>query len=102
MDFEKIAQLRKYLSVKHSLPGRLRVSFSKKILTDKIALSLIDSGLDFPKAVTNTKLNMFSRSLLIEYDVKRVSQCLLEGLVNAKTDEEAGQYVAKLHHQLYN
>lgn len=102
MNFEKIAQLRQYLSVKHSLPGRLRVKFSKSILTDKIALELIESGLDFPKAVTRTKLNMFSRTLLIEYDTKKVSQNLLEGLINALSDQDAGQYVARLHGELYD
>lgn len=102
MEFDKIAQLRKYLSVKHSLPGRLRVKFSKKILTDKTALSLVDSGLDIPGAVEKTKVNIFSGSLLIEYDAKKVSQGLLEGLINASSDEEAGQYVAKLHQELYN
>ncbi|MGL1931030.1 MAG: hypothetical protein OCC45_04625 [Desulfotalea sp.] len=102
MNFEKIAQLRKYLSVKHSLPGRLRVKFAKKILTDATVLSVIDSGFDLPKAVKKTKINLFSGSLLIEYDAKKVSQSLLEGLINANTDEEAEHFVSKLHQELYN
>jgi hypothetical protein len=101
MDFETIASLRRYLSIKHSLPGRLRIKFSEKLLWDQDALALARSPLDVPKAVTDTRLNIFSRTLLIEYDHSLVSPDLLEELITCEDDTQAAAIVEQLHVALY-
>jgi len=101
MDFATIASLRKYLSVKHSLPGRIRIKFEAGIMKDPEALALAQSPPKMPEAVTDTQLNIFSRTLLIEYDAGRIPPTLLEELVTTASDERAADIVEELHSILY-
>lgn len=71
MDFITVARLRKYLSVKHHISGRIRIAFDKSIITDPEALALVKSAPKKPDAVKKTSLNIFSKSIVIEYDEKR-------------------------------
>ena len=102
MDFAAIAKLRKYLSVKHHIPGRIRIAFDKSIITDPEALELVKSKPEMPDAVKKTTLNIFSKSVMIEYDADRVSPNLLEDLINAPTDEAAEEVLKKLYAVLYD
>ncbi|BCS88110.1 HMA2 domain-containing protein [Pseudodesulfovibrio sediminis] len=101
MDFATIASLRKYLSIKHSLPGRIRIKFALAIMEKPEALALAQSPPEMPDAVTETKLNILSRTLLIEYDAERVSPSLLEELVTTDNDDRAAEIVKELHGILY-
>ncbi len=101
MDFATIASLRKYLSIKHSLPGRIRIKFSLGIMNDPEALQLAQTPPEMPDAVTNTELNVFSRTLLIEYDADRVPPALLEELISTDCDDRAAEVVTELHGLLY-
>ncbi|OBQ56866.1 HMA2 domain-containing protein [Halodesulfovibrio spirochaetisodalis] len=101
MDFTTVAKLRKYLSVKHHIPGRIRITFDKSIMTDPEALALVKSAPAMPDAVTKTSLNIFSKSIVIEYDAKRVPPELLEELINAPSDDAASAVVEKLYSILY-
>ena len=101
MDFATVVKLRKYLSVKHHIPGRIRISFDKSIITDPEALALVKSAPDMPEAVKKTSVNIFSKSVVIEYDAKKVPPELLEELVNAPTDEEAESALKRLYDVLY-
>lgn len=101
MNFSTIATLRKYLTVKHSLPGRIRIKFALAIMSDPEALKLAQSPPDMPAAVTDTKINIFSRTLLIEYDADQVSPALLEELVTTDNDDRAAEIVEELHSTLF-
>lgn len=101
MDFATIATLRKYLTVKHSLPGRIRIKFSLGIMSDPEAMALVQSPPALPEAVTNTDLNVFSRTLLIEYDADRIEPALLEELITTGDDTRATAIVEELHSTLY-
>ncbi|WP_018123748.1 HMA2 domain-containing protein [Desulfovibrio oxyclinae] len=101
MDFSTIAKLRKYLSIKHSLPGRIRIKFSLGIMKDKEALALAQSPPEMPDAVTETNLNLFSRTLLIEYDAEQVPPHLLEELITTDDDDRAAAIVKELHEILF-
>lgn len=101
MDFSTIAALRKYLSVKHSLPGRIRIKFSLKIMKDPEALELAQSPPEMPDAVTKTDLNIFSRTLLIEYDAEQVPPHLLEELISTDDEDRATEIVEELHRILF-
>lgn len=101
MDFQTIAELRKYLSIKHSIPGRIRIKFDKAIIADPKALALAKTPPQMPEAVTGTDLNIFSGTLLIEYDHSQVAPSLLEELITAESDERAAEVVEELHSTLY-
>lgn len=101
MDFETIASLRKYLTVKHSLPGRIRIKFSLGIMKDPEALKLAQSPPDMPDAVTKVDLNIFSRTLLLEYDPERIDPALLEELINTDDDSRASEIVEMVHQTLF-
>lgn len=101
MDFETIATLRKYLSIKHNLPGRIRIKFSLDIMKDPEALKLAQSPPDMPDAVKETKVNIFSRTLLLEYDADLVPPSLLEELITTEDDDRAAEIVRELHEILF-
>lgn len=101
MDFATIARLREYLSVKHSLPGHIRIKFSLGIMADPEALKLAQSPPEMPDAVTNVDLNIFSRTLLLEYDANRVAPALLEELITTGDDDRAAEIVEELHETLF-
>ncbi len=101
MDFVTVAKLRKYLSVKHHIPGRIRIVFDKSIMHDLEALELVKSAPDMPAAVKKTSVNIFSKSVVIEYDADIIPPTLLEELVNASSDVEAEEVTRKLYALLY-
>jgi len=102
MDFTTIATLRKYLSIKHSLPGRIRIKFSAGIMKDPEALKLAQSPPDMPDAVKEAKVNIFSRTLLLEYDADLVSPDLLEELITTEDDLRAAEIVESLHEKIFS
>ncbi|QJB56958.1 HMA2 domain-containing protein [Pseudodesulfovibrio sp. zrk46] len=101
MDFATIASLRKYLSIKHSLPGRIRIKFAMSIMNDPEAMKLAQSPPEMPPAVTDTQLNLFSRTLLLEYDAEQIPPELLEELITTDDDARASEVVEELHGLLY-
>lgn len=101
MDFLTIAKLRKYLSIKHHIPGRIRIKFDKSIIDDPKALSLAKEAPEMPDVVKKTSLNIFSKSIVIEYDAKRVPPDSLERVINAPSDEAAKAAVKQLYAVLY-
>ena len=101
MDFATIATLRQYLSIKHSLPGRIRIKFAMGIMSDPEALKLAQSPPDMPDAVKEAKVNIFSRTLLLEYDAERIPSALLEELIETEDDERASEIVEELHEILF-
>ncbi len=66
-----LMELRHHLTVKHHVPGRIRLQFAMKLLADPRAQKLKDEAGDTPPSfIKNTQLNLFKRSVIIEYDPK--------------------------------
>jgi hypothetical protein len=89
MDFKTLMDLREYLTVQHHVPGRIRLKFGLKLLADPRANSLKEEvgGEPLPPCIRKTKLNMFTRNVIIEYDPEViVPEKLHEALT---TDDEA-------------
>ena len=89
MDFNTLMDLRGYLTIQHHVPGRIRLKFGIKLLADPRARSLKEEvgGETLPPSIRNTKLNMFTRNVIIEYDPEIiVPETLHEALT---TDDEA-------------
>ena len=79
---DKILKLRKSVSIKHHIPGRLRLKYKFSIITqigffnaDKID-ELIH---DFP-AIKKHNINKTTQSLLIEYDSSVIPPHLIDAL----------------------
>lgn len=70
MNFKILMDLRQHLSIKHHVPGRIRIKFDLKLLADPRAQALKEETAtkDQPSCIKDTKLNMFTRNVIIEYD----------------------------------
>lgn len=101
MNFSILAALRKYLSVKQSQPGHIRIKFSMGIMKDAEALKLAQSPPEMPAAVTDVQLNLFSRTLSIEYDEAIILPALLEELITTESDTRASEILKDLHEVVY-
>lgn len=89
MDFHTLMDLRQYLTIKHHVPGRIRIKFGLKLLADPRAQALKEEteSKTSPPCIKNTKLNMFTRNVVIDYDPDIVEpEKLHEALI---TDDEA-------------
>ncbi|MBG0774902.1 MAG: hypothetical protein H0S85_00515 [Desulfovibrionaceae bacterium] len=97
MDFHVLAGLRRYLSVKHHLPGRIRIKFDAAITRDPEALRLAQSNGELPPAVLGVRRNMLARSVVIEYDSEIIDPELLEELATTQDDARAAELAARLY-----
>lgn len=89
MDFKVLMDLREHLTIKHHVPGRIRIKFGLKLLADPRAKALKQETEEKtpPPCIKETKLNMFTRNVIIEYDPEIVDpEKLHEALT---TDDEA-------------
>ncbi len=70
MDFRIVMDLRKYLTIKHHVPGRIRLKFGMKLLADPRARELKEETSDKtpPPCIKDTKLNLLARTVIIDYD----------------------------------
>lgn len=95
------------MEVAHHVPGRMRVRFSPAILTAPGAASLAawaqgqkrNNG-GYPKGLVNLRLNLGSRSLVIEYDRSIVDPQVLEELFSTQDKERMSLLVSELAESL--
>ena len=95
MDFNLLMSLRQYLTIKHHVPGRIRIKFGLKMLADPRVQTLKTEMVDkkTPSCIKEIKLNMFTRSLIIEYDPGIVEPEKLQEALTTK-DEARFQELA--------
>lgn len=98
MDFMALANLRRYLEIKHHIPGRMRIKFDQAIRKDSQAMALANQQTGPLPGVTKVRTNLLARSVVIEYDPQRISPDLLEELATTKD----GTRAADIAEQLYN
>ena len=107
MDSHTLYQLRQYLEVAHHVPGRLRLKFSPAIVTAPGAKSLTawaqgqrnDNG-GYPPGLRNMRLNLGSRSLIIEYDRETIAPEMLAELFQTQDAGRMGILVTQLAESL--
>lgn len=87
MDFDDLMSLRRYVSIAHHVPGRLRLKFNPAVRSDPRFDALRNAEAPFP-GVQATRINTMARSMVIEYDA-RIPQKEIAGLFNG--DEEAAR-----------
>ena len=96
MDFTTLAQLRDKLTVKHHIPGRLRLKFAASLLADPRALAVAANPPPLPEGVRSVDINLIARTMLLEYDPARIDPDRLQALVEAASDDRAAEIAREL------
>lgn len=91
MDFKTLMELRHHLSIRHHVPGRIRIQFGLKLLADPRARALKEEAADRPQPpfIKQTKVNLFTRNVVVEYDPAVVPP---ETLHEALTTEDEARF----------
>ena len=97
MDFKKIVELDKYITIAHHIPGRIRIKFSLAAAGHPEVKNLMKEKPKMPQGVLSTKLNLLARSVLIEYDPNIIHPEWLATLVEGKNREEKIALLEKFH-----
>ncbi len=90
-------ELRNYLTIKHHIPGRIRIQFSPGLLGDRRAGKLREkAGEELPSCIRSSKLNMFTRNVIIEYDAETIVPEKLHEALITKDPERFEKLAAEL------
>ncbi|TVM16938.1 hypothetical protein DPQ33_11080 [Oceanidesulfovibrio indonesiensis] len=84
MDLDDLMSLRRYVSIAHHVPGRLRLKFDPAVRHDPRFDALRDAEAPFP-GVLATRINTMARSMVIEYD-SRIPRQDIAALFNGAED----------------
>jgi len=90
--------LRKYLTIKHHVPGRIRIKFGLGLLADSNAHALKEKNQDRdrPDCIHSVKVNMFTRNITIEYDPDVVGPKLLQEILTTEDEVRFNELAAEL------
>ncbi|SDB61609.1 hypothetical protein SAMN05660653_03215 [Desulfonatronum thiosulfatophilum] len=100
MNIRDLAALRHYLTVKHHIPGRIRVIFDPALAFRPEVRELMQTRPEMPEGVTNVRVNALAMSVIIEYDAKRINPRLLDDLIAADSDAQAADILQELNDSL--
>lgn len=103
MDTHILLELRNYLSLAHHVPGRMRIKFSPAIVTSPVIQRAAawwqeqsrNNGTN-PKGLVNYRLNIGSRSLVIEYDRKIIDHKVLDEIFSTQDQQRMGVLINQL------
>ena len=93
MHLSDLAGLRRYLTIKHHIPGRIRLLFHPALIARPEVRELTKAHSELPPGILSVRVNALALSVVIEYDPGRIAPALLNDLISA--DEE--RVVAVLH-----
>lgn len=96
MNFETLAALRHHLTVKHHIPGRIRLVFNPTILAAPGVQAALESQTDLPPGVSGVRINALARSVVLEYDPERILPDLLDELAVTRDNQRAVRIVEEL------
>lgn len=90
MSSDSLMSLRRYVTIAHHIPGRIRLRFNNKLIASlgKAKLSALDDYCGPGHSLHSYSLNAATGSLLLEYDAKRLSPKLIAQLFG-DDDEQA-------------
>ena len=95
MHLNDIARLRRYLTVRHHIPGRIRILFHPALLGMPEVQELVNSHSELPPGVHCVRVNALALSVVIEYDAQRIAPVLFEELITGD-DERVMEILAGL------
>lgn len=96
MHLSDLATLRRYLTIKHHIPGRIRLFFNPVLVSRPEVRELMATHSELPPGVFSVRVNALALSLVIEYDSERIAPALLDELVTAD-DDRVVEILRKLH-----
>jgi len=88
-------ELRRLVDVVHHVPGRMRLRLDPQ-LRGHPAAKVLGQWKANGSGVLSTRLNLLARSLVIEYDPKRIDPRTLEEFLTEADDERAKAQVETL------
>lgn len=100
MNMHTLARLRRYLQVKHHIPGRIRVVYDQRLAAAPEVRELVRNHGELPPGVRGVRLNLLAMSVVIEYDPARIQPGLLEELATTACDDRAARIVQELDEAL--
>ncbi len=95
-EFNVIARLRRALTVKHHIPGRIRVSFDESLLKHPETKRFMQMKHELPPGVKSVRVNPLACSVVMEYDTRSISPGLLDELMTVDDDVRAMEIAGKL------
>ncbi len=97
MNLQALIALRKYLTVLSHSDGSIKLSFSLQVLSDSTAMTLIKEmkGQKMPKAILDTNLNIFARSLVLNYDTNCIVPSEFDELLTTRSRSRFEELVEK-------
>jgi hypothetical protein len=88
---QELLRLRRYLSIKHHIKGRLRLAFAPEIVrwVPGAQLGRLQEFLGGIAGVLEVRLNLAARSAVLGYDPVRIPPELLSALIEGSETEAA-------------
>lgn len=87
MTIRDFLDLRRYISIAHHIPGRIRLKLDPGIITHPAARALASLSGGKPEAgLLEARVNILGRSLVLAYDVNKVSPADLEDFLAGADD----------------
>ncbi len=90
MKTQDLIELRSLLSVAHHVPGRLRLRLNPKIRNHPAAKEL-ESWNAGKTGILATRLNPMARSLVIDYDIKKIDPAEFEEFLVSKNEDRVNE-----------
>jgi hypothetical protein len=81
MELSLLADLWEYLAVEKHVPGKLSLKVDLAVRNHPAAADLSRSGVSGLAAIRKTRLNIFTRTLVVEYDTTLLPFERLDGLL---------------------
>ncbi len=102
MNFANLSDLRKYISIAEHKPGTIKLKISFSAVSDPKVKEIIAEfkNQNLPKAVLDTKINIFTQTIAIKYDTALINPDDFAELLTTKNEDRfkqlAEQYYASL------
>lgn len=100
MKLNHLAEVRNYLTVAHHVPGRIRVKFKLTLAGHPLIKEITQSDLPLPEGIVGTRLNLFARSVVVDYDPDMISPELLDEMLRTEDDRRAMELVQEFEKKL--
>ena len=95
MHVQDMLELRRFITVAHHVPGRIRLKIDPAVRSHPGAMALAALA-DTGDGAFRARLNVLARSLVLEYDPDRIDPRLLEDFFTVADPQEAADLAKDL------
>ncbi len=88
----ELYELKKWLTIKHHIPGRIRLKFDLRIVTQIGKFNHLKSEVDNFSLIKDYRLNLVTGSLLLEYDENIIPPQLMNDLLSENEEQSLIAY----------